>query len=157
MSRHRRGNSRVARSVEALNLKSAVCMPEYRTVSLKREDALILYSPRCVRLPQCGGCCANDLLECQPTRVTPVNLTVYMNRRTGANKLKPLDPKVVTLWRHEACACACKAKATDCAPNQEYDEGECRCKCSDESRRDTCPEGFRWHPTKCECCPPDLG
>ena len=68
----------------------AVCEPELRTVPLNLPvEANIQYSPTCVRLEQCGGCCSGPLLTCQPT----VTKTVKFQVRVWS------DAEVVHYWK----------------------------------------------------------
>ena len=32
----------------------------------KADDLNVIYYPECVAVPQCGGCCGHDMLECAP-------------------------------------------------------------------------------------------
>lgn len=50
----------------------ANCIPEMTVVPLKlidgsdSKDPTIVVFPSCTRVKRCGGCCNNNLVECQP-------------------------------------------------------------------------------------------
>jgi len=134
--------------VSKISASMATCKPEFRTVKIPLNDSTHIYHPSCVRINQCGGCCANDLLECQPTNTTPVAVTVHVRHKKGHS----LGKRVITLRDHTKCACQCKVKPSDCKANQEYKADECRCNCKDELMKDKCPEtGLSWLPNECKC------
>lgn len=57
--------------------KPAGCSVEVQTISLKdTDDSSLYYYPPCTRVNRCGGCCAHDLLACQPTKIESLNFEV---------------------------------------------------------------------------------
>lgn len=61
----------------ALTPKAAGCTVELQTISLKdTDDPSLYYYPPCTRVNRCGGCCAHDLLACQPTKSETLNFEV---------------------------------------------------------------------------------
>lgn len=135
-------------NVSKISPRMANCKPEFRSVRIPRNDSTHIYQPSCVRINQCGGCCANDLLECQPTETTPVAVTVYVSHKKG----KFLGERVITIQSHTKCSCQCKIKPSDCKANHEYNADECRCNCKDELMKDKCSEmGSSWLPNECKC------
>ena len=131
---------------------AAACTPEFRTFKLPNDDATIKLHPSCVRINRCGGCCATDLLECLPTNETPVNVSVTLSRMMSGNIPKLEGTRVVTVYKHEACACQCKIKKENCTADQYYDEDNCQCICRNESEKGECSEkGLSWLPKTCAC------
>lgn len=144
-----------AQSTDATKrLPPATCKPELRTISLmENKDPTLIYYPMCVRLEQCGGCCNHELLECQPTKTSPVNVTLMMTNYVGNKTLKFIGKKTITLLKHEACSCDCKSKPKDCRGRQVYRKNECRCACVDEDEERECSEqpDKLWDSSTCQC------
>lgn len=44
-----------------------------------------IYSPSCVPLVRCAGCCGDEKLECHPTRTT--NVTMQVGRRRASSSI----------------------------------------------------------------------
>ena len=45
------------------------CAPRMTSVRIpSHSDPYVLYWPSCTQVPQCGGCCGHESLECQPKR-----------------------------------------------------------------------------------------
>ena len=69
------------------------CAPRMTSVRIpSHSDPYILYWPSCTQVPQCGGCCGHDSLECQPKRrqdhsVLVCHTSIYM-RIDGTAKTK---------------------------------------------------------------------
>lgn len=133
VSSHSTTSSHPTTELNNIRESSAGCIPEFISIRLPNDDATIKQYPNCVRINQCGGCCANDLMECQPIKQTPVNVTVSISRRMEGNFYKPGGKREVLVYNHEACACQCKIKKKDCSAKQVYDAARCLCKWSNQS------------------------
>lgn len=60
--------------------KAAGCAVELKTISLRdTNDPSLYYYPPCTRVYRCGGCCAHDLLACQPTKTETLNYEVRIS------------------------------------------------------------------------------
>ncbi|KAK7602771.1 hypothetical protein V9T40_006745 [Parthenolecanium corni] len=132
----------------------ANCKPELQTINLKdTNDPTVIYYPMCVRLEQCAGCCNHELLMCQYTKSSPVNVTIMMTKYMGNKTLKYIGKKIVTLLRHNECQCDCKTKAKDCRGGQIYKQDECRCVCANGNEEQQCTKQHNklWNPATCQC------
>ncbi|KAF0750820.1 vascular endothelial growth factor C-like [Aphis craccivora] len=150
--------SRTALNVErksTLVPKPAGCSVELQTISLKdTDDQSLYYYPTCTRVNRCGGCCAHDLLACQPTKVDTLNFEVMVSQYNDAGKLEFKGRKTVSIDQHLKCKCGCVVKQEDCTPLQTYYPNECRCMCSNEEDRDKCNEEYNlklWNSATCTC------
>ncbi|XP_072221763.1 placenta growth factor [Leuresthes tenuis] len=60
-----------------------------------------IYSPSCVPLVRCAGCCGDENLECHPTRTTNVTMQLL--------KIRPSEPGQeyveMTFLEHQTCEC----------------------------------------------------
>ncbi|XP_031703820.1 placenta growth factor isoform X1 [Anarrhichthys ocellatus] len=60
-----------------------------------------IYSPACVPLVRCAGCCGDENLECHPTRTTNVTMQLL--------KIRPSEPGQeyveMTFVEHQTCEC----------------------------------------------------
>uniref|UniRef100_A0A672FK35 Placental growth factor b n=1 Tax=Salarias fasciatus TaxID=181472 RepID=A0A672FK35_SALFA len=60
-----------------------------------------IYSPSCVPLVRCAGCCGDENLECHPTQTTNVTMQLL--------KIRPSDPGQeyveMTFVEHQTCEC----------------------------------------------------
>ncbi|XP_061599036.1 placenta growth factor isoform X2 [Cololabis saira] len=60
-----------------------------------------IYSPSCVPLVRCAGCCGDEKLECHPTRTTNVTMQLL--------KIRPSEPGQeyveMTFVEHQSCEC----------------------------------------------------
>ncbi len=53
------------------------CRPEETSVSLGSHfEPHIIHFPRCVRVDRCGGCCSTELLACEPSEISQVEVPV---------------------------------------------------------------------------------
>lgn len=66
-----------------------------------------IYSPSCVPLVRCAGCCGDENLECHPTRTT--NVTMQLLR------IRPSEPEKeyveMTFEEHQTCECRVRQPA----------------------------------------------
>lgn len=72
------GGDDVERSL-ARRPKPATCIPTDTVVSLQlleNKDPSIIIFPSCTRVKQCGGCCVDNLLSCQPTATQSITFEV---------------------------------------------------------------------------------
>lgn len=61
----------------------SLCQPREVLVEVFQaypEDTLHIYTPSCVVLKRCGGCCNDESVECAPTRSRNVTLQVSPDR-----------------------------------------------------------------------------
>ncbi|XP_042244551.1 placenta growth factor [Thunnus albacares] len=60
-----------------------------------------IYSPSCVPLVRCAGCCGDEKLECHPTHTTNVTMQLL--------KIRPAEPGQeyveMTFVEHQTCEC----------------------------------------------------
>ncbi|XP_013868553.1 placenta growth factor [Austrofundulus limnaeus] len=60
-----------------------------------------IYSPSCVPLVRCAGCCGDEKLECHPTQTTNVTMQLL--------KIRPSEPGQeyveMTFVEHQTCEC----------------------------------------------------
>ncbi|XP_036928318.1 placenta growth factor isoform X2 [Acanthopagrus latus] len=60
-----------------------------------------IYSPACVPLVRCAGCCGDENLECHPTQTTNVTMQLL--------KIRPSEPDKeyveMTFVEHQTCEC----------------------------------------------------
>ncbi|XP_026812220.1 vascular endothelial growth factor C-like [Rhopalosiphum maidis] len=135
--------------------KPAGCSLELQTVSLKdTDDQSLYYYPTCTRVNRCGGCCAHDLMACQPIKVDTLNFEVVVSQYNEAGKFDFVGRKIVSIDQHLKCKCGCVVKQENCTPLQTYYPDECRCMCSNEEDRDKCIEENDlklWNPATCTC------
>ncbi|KAL4112985.1 hypothetical protein QTP88_016697 [Uroleucon formosanum] len=135
--------------------KPAGCSVESQTVSLKdTDDQSLYYYPTCTRVNRCGGCCAHDLLGCQPTKVETLNFEVLVSQYNEDGKLQFKGRKTVSIDQHLKCKCGCVVKPENCTPLQTYYPNECRCTCSNEEDRDKCNDEYNlklWNSATCTC------
>ncbi|KAL5234634.1 hypothetical protein ACI65C_002044 [Semiaphis heraclei] len=150
--------SRTALNVErkaTLIPKPAGCSVESQTISLKdTDDQSLYYYPTCTRVNRCGGCCAHDLLACQPTKVETLNFEVMVSQYNDDGKLEFKGRKTVSIDQHLKCKCGCVVKQENCTPLQTYYPNECRCMCSNEEDRDKCNNEYSlklWNSATCTC------
>ena len=55
------------------------CRPEETSVSLGSHfEPHIIHFPRCVRVDRCGGCCSTELLACEPSEISQVEVPVSL-------------------------------------------------------------------------------
>ncbi|XP_028995829.1 vascular endothelial growth factor A isoform X2 [Betta splendens] len=63
-----------------------------------------IYSPSCVPLVRCAGCCGDENLECHPTRTSNVTMQLL--------KIRPSEPGQeyveMTFVEHQTCECRVK-------------------------------------------------
>ncbi|KAJ3613011.1 hypothetical protein NHX12_019268, partial [Muraenolepis orangiensis] len=63
-----------------------------------------IYSPSCVPLVRCAGCCGDDNMECHPTHTSNVTMLLL--------KIKPAGPDQeyveMTFVEHQTCECRCQ-------------------------------------------------
>ncbi|XP_003962510.2 vascular endothelial growth factor A [Takifugu rubripes] len=63
-----------------------------------------IYSPSCVPLVRCAGCCGDEKLECHPTTTTNVTMQLL--------KIRPSEPVKeyvqMTFVEHQTCECRVK-------------------------------------------------
>ncbi|XP_050434463.1 vascular endothelial growth factor C-like [Adelges cooleyi] len=139
----------------ALMPKASGCTPEYRSVNLKdNDDPSLYYYPPCTRVNRCGGCCAHDLLACQPTKAEMLNFEVMVSQYNEEGKLEYKGRKAITVEQHLKCKCDCIVKEQDCNHLQKYHPNECRCVCSNEEDQEKCNEEHDiklWNPATCTC------
>uniref|UniRef100_A0A8C4E0Z6 Placental growth factor b n=1 Tax=Dicentrarchus labrax TaxID=13489 RepID=A0A8C4E0Z6_DICLA len=68
-----------------------------------------IYSPSCVPLVRCAGCCGDENLECHPTQTTNVTMQLL--------KIRPSEPDQeyveMTFVEHQTCECRLKGKNMD--------------------------------------------
>lgn len=60
-------------------LRRSVCQTIEKLVEVVQEyptEVEHIYSPSCVSLVRCGGCCGDENLECHPTQTTNVTMQV---------------------------------------------------------------------------------
>jgi len=134
--------------------KLAGCSLELQTVSLKdTDDRSLYYYPTCTRVNRCGGCCAHDLMACQPTKVDTLNFEVIVSQFNGTH-FSFVDRKIVSIDQHLKCKCECIIKQENCNSLQNYYHDECRCVCSNEEDHDKCIKENDlklWNPATCTC------
>lgn len=146
-----RGRPQIS-SIKKIILQTG-CIPEKRSVNLPVSSNETVY-PSCVRLNQCGGCCENELKECQPDPEKSVEhiFTVRVIPKFERNPRAVM--KNITLFEHHACQCVCKYKATDCPAHKIYNKDTCRCDCPNnvqEILECNNQDNQRWNSTLCEC------
>ncbi|XP_050544863.1 platelet-derived growth factor subunit A-like [Daktulosphaira vitifoliae] len=135
--------------------KASGCTPEYRSVNLKdNDDPSLYYYPPCTRVNRCGGCCAHDLLACQPIKAEMLNFEVMVSQYNEEGKLEYKGRKAITVEQHLKCKCDCIVKEKDCNHLQVYHPNECRCVCSNDEDQDKCnaeQDIKLWNPSTCSC------
>uniref|UniRef100_A0A8D3E333 Placental growth factor b n=1 Tax=Scophthalmus maximus TaxID=52904 RepID=A0A8D3E333_SCOMX len=71
-----------------------------------------IYSPSCVPLVRCAGCCGDENLECHPTHTTNVTMELL--------KIRPSEPGQeyveMTFVEHQTCECPSKVTAAVTQP-----------------------------------------
>ncbi|XP_037641772.1 vascular endothelial growth factor A-A [Sebastes umbrosus] len=146
-------------------INKSACQPREMLVDIIQEypeDTEHLYTPSCVVLNRCGGCCNDEAKECVPTETRNVTLEVMRIRPMVSQhkihlsftehqkcecRLKP-DVQVNTQYHCAPCSerrkrlfvqdpltckCSCKFSQLDCKSRQlELNERTCRC---DKPRR----------------------
>ncbi|VVC33747.1 Cystine-knot cytokine,PDGF/VEGF domain [Cinara cedri] len=135
--------------------KPASCSLESRTISLKdTDDPSLYYYPPCTRVNRCGGCCAHDLLGCQPTKTETLQFEVMVSQY-NEGKLEFKGRKFVSVVQHSTCKCDCIVQPENCNPLQTYFKKECRCVCTNDEDRQKCDEERNakklWNPAACAC------
>ncbi|XP_042356714.1 vascular endothelial growth factor A [Plectropomus leopardus] len=60
-----------------------------------------IYSPACVPLVRCAGCCGDENLECHPTQTTNVTMQLLKIRPSEAGK----EYVEMTFVEHQTCEC----------------------------------------------------
>lgn len=149
--------SRTAQNIErkaVLIPKSAGCTVELQTISLKdTDDRSYYYYPSCTKVNRCVGCCAHDLLACQPTKKEELHFQVMVQRYNIEGKFEFSEIKHVKVEQHLKCNCDCRVKEQHCNNLQKYIPNECRCVCNNEEDRDKCSEEHLklWDPATCTC------
>lgn len=135
----------------------ATCRPEEQTVTIPVTfPPDVVHHPRCVRVERCGGCCGTDILSCEATEKTMVEVPVQKFRYLpDLGKLNFTEQEHVLVERHTKCECRCRVKEGDCLKKvQEYRESECACVCKDKEAQRRC-EGSGplkvWDPVHCYC------
>lgn len=61
----------------------SVCRPLERMVEVEQEypgSVAHIFSPRCVPLHRCAGCCNDEILECSPTLTHNVTIQVHVGK-----------------------------------------------------------------------------
>ncbi|CAG7821107.1 unnamed protein product [Allacma fusca] len=142
--------------IEEKITKGAACEPEMRTVEVPTgEDHGTLIIPRCVRIPQCGGCCGSSLLKCEAVSTKTVKVQVnkfeYQQETGKVNYVK--SEHIVELQAATKCRCGCRIKPRDCSPAHNHDHTECQCVCKNDQDRPACQEqeDKQWNPQNCQC------
>lgn len=123
-----------------------------------------IYSPSCVKVNRCSGCCQSDSVQCVPTSVytTRVQISQRIMIPTFSYVIRTFE-----FTHHESCACksrdetrpvcvqeACQAKTT-------WDPGQCRCVANTTNTciQTSCDHGQRWNQDTCLCestCVPQI-
>lgn len=129
------------------------CLPTEKSVSIPaNENATVIHWPPCTRLPQCGGCCGTDILECVPTVSEPAEFQVMKVVYTASGDFEYLGLKSVTLMKHVECDCRCRIQAHHCnSQTQDYNELSCSCRCRNEHLAASCPSHKIWDEKECAC------
>ncbi|KAK6637300.1 hypothetical protein RUM44_007715 [Polyplax serrata] len=135
--------------------KSATCMPELKTISLKPDRSrTTFYYPSCTRVERCGGCCSHHLLSCQPTEYQYFPMTIVVADYLGGNKLRFRGRKIIEVEAHKKCKCDCKIRPQDCSRYQRYNPDKCQCECAnyeDEIRCNSESPMKMWSKESCSC------
>ncbi|KAG7235476.1 hypothetical protein INR49_002611 [Caranx melampygus] len=87
-------------------ISKAMCQPREVLVDIFQEypgDTEHLYSPSCVVVKRCGGCCNDEALECVPTETRNVTLQVMRIRPHVAE-----HPFYLSFAEHQRCDCRVK-------------------------------------------------
>ncbi|XP_008119589.1 vascular endothelial growth factor B isoform X1 [Anolis carolinensis] len=146
----------VVRFLDVYNRSS--CQPKEAMVSVTSEHPYMvnhIVMPSCVALKRCAGCCADESLQCVPTRtrelVMEVMLTLFPHHRLNQ----------LTFLEHTQCACRSKktpyrfnAIRPPCRPcldrKKRLDPPSCRCVCRSDSKHCEA-RGLTFNRTTCRC------
>ncbi|XP_021961453.1 balbiani ring protein 3 [Folsomia candida] len=133
----------------------AACRPEERSVPVGvHYEPHIIHHPRCVRVERCGGCCGTDILACEASEKSTVDVPVQKFEYVAdLAKVNFVAQEWVSVERHTKCECRCRTKPEDCTPSQVYRESECLCVCRNTAEQMSCSEKPLkvWDPTNCAC------
>ncbi|XP_030628000.1 placenta growth factor [Chanos chanos] len=85
----------------------SVCRSLERMVQVEQEypgGVEHIFSPGCVPLQRCSGCCSDEKLECYPTRTQ--NVTIQLLRITPAERTR--EYVLLSFLEHHTCECRCR-------------------------------------------------
>jgi len=125
------------------------CETRPTTVAIPHDsDPRIIHWPTCTTINRCGGCCVHESVECAPTKVKTVNVTVGKYNE----EFRSYSTIHIPLEEHISCDCLCRIKQSDCYPEtQYYDKESCSCRCRQSHDETTCTAPKRWDEKRCSC------
>lgn len=167
-------SSRTSLEKKFVRLPIAGCIPELRTVELDLEhEKGVIFTPTCVRLHRCGGCCVGTSLSCQPISVEEVNIEVWKvksrkrrspnnrrnrSRRSGSRSgsrnggrsrrriRSQFESVNVKELNHTSCDCQCITQEEHCDSTiHEYSRSECKCLCKNKDEQSKCTKNNSTH------------
>uniref|UniRef100_A0A8C3PCZ8 Platelet-derived growth factor (PDGF) family profile domain-containing protein n=1 Tax=Chrysemys picta bellii TaxID=8478 RepID=A0A8C3PCZ8_CHRPI len=104
------------------------CQPKEMLVPVSEEhpaEVEHLLAPSCVPLRRCAGCCADEGLQCVPTRMHVVVMEVMGGRAGGERNLAFV----------EHSACECRPSCPPCSDKRRrQDPQTCQCRCRRRSQ-----------------------
>ncbi|KAF2357877.1 PDGF/VEGF domain [Trinorchestia longiramus] len=112
--------------------------------------------PCMIEVKRCGGCCANELLECSPVKTKNKTIPVLKLESSGrevrsSNRNSEDLIEELSVEFHTKCKCECKIKK--CPPTQVFDEETCTCGCRNSASQQSCPsqQFFDFEECRCRC------
>lgn len=78
-----------------------------------------IYSPSCVPLVRCAGCCGDEKLECHPTTTTNVTMQVSETQALSNITIKGPDPLVDQAERPRRNLQSCEDRSQSCTSAKE--------------------------------------
>ncbi|CAB0036140.1 unnamed protein product [Trichogramma brassicae] len=140
--------------------RMAACKPENQSVSTTEgngtfHDPYVMFSPPCIRVQRCGGCCWLQSHACQPIKTETLFVQILGIRYPDSDhsetwrELRPIE-------QHLECKCMCSFGPEACNDKQVYSREECSCTCVNRDEEQKCERGEfaerqRWNVTTCNC------
>lgn len=122
--------------------RQATCQPIESIVSVvppEERDPTVFYFPSCIKMMQCGGCCAHSGTTCSPIDENEKQITLKKTKFVGGPKgFQSMGDVTITVKEHTKCKCQCKKTAADCNGLQKFIPSQCRCECQNYDEQDKC-------------------
>ncbi|KAL7303073.1 hypothetical protein TKK_0004289 [Trichogramma kaykai] len=140
--------------------RMANCKPENQTVSTTEvngtyHDPYVMFSPPCIRVQRCGGCCWLQRLACRPVKTETLFVQLLGIRYPDSDHSETWK-ELVPIEQHLECKCECRFGPEACNDKQVYSKRDCMCNCANRDEEDKCARGefaerHRWNVTTCGC------
>ncbi|QCQ67828.1 vascular endothelial growth factor [European chub iridovirus] len=92
-------------------IKLSMCKPRDTKIDvykLDRADVSKIYTPSCVYVKRCGGCCNGDQFTCEASHKNITELTLFQTNAllmSKHNRVAPITPIIFKVVEHTACKC----------------------------------------------------